>query len=78
MIWVFITLPAICLIAGYLYVLLTMIEISRLGVPIWKEDALQTLANGLNDDIQTLPRSADESGAVRRWRKGRPRTEDRG
>jgi hypothetical protein len=45
---------------GIFYVLLTIIESTRLHMPVWKESALPSLVHGLDDETQSLLR-ADRS-----------------
>lgn len=43
---------------GIVYVLLTIIESTRLQVPVWKESALPSVLHGLDNETQSLLRKA--------------------
>lgn len=49
------------LVAGILYVVLTILESRRLKMPVWKESSLPTLLHGFDDETQTLLRSESEA-----------------
>ena len=49
------------LVAGILYVVLTILESRRLKMPVWKESSLPTLLHGFDDETQTLLRSEGET-----------------
>jgi hypothetical protein len=54
--WPYLTFPAAMILIGIIYVVLTIIESTRLHIPVWKERALPTLLHGLNDETQSLLR----------------------
>jgi hypothetical protein len=59
--WAFLALPIAVVVAGILFVILTIIESTRLKIPVWKESALPTLLYGLDDETQTLLRAREKS-----------------
>lgn len=63
--WAYLAYPLSMLVAGILYVVLTIVESSRLRMPVWKESALPTLLHGFDDETQRLLR-ADSKDAQRR------------
>ncbi|OSS48170.1 hypothetical protein B5807_07722 [Epicoccum nigrum] len=58
--WAYLAFPASMIAIGIFYVLLTIIESTRLHMPVWKESALPSLVHGLDDETQSLLR-ADRS-----------------
>jgi hypothetical protein len=63
--WAYLAYPLAMLVAGILYVVLTILESRRLKMPIWKESSLPTLVHGFDDEIQTLLRSKSEASRHR-------------
>ncbi|KAJ8113770.1 hypothetical protein OPT61_g4167 [Boeremia exigua] len=63
--WAYLAYPVFMLVAGIVYVILTIIESSRLRMPVWKESALPTLLHGFDDETQRLLRG-DGQDAQRR------------
>jgi hypothetical protein len=55
--WAYLAFPASMIAIGILYVLLTVIESTRLHMPVWKESALPGLLHGLDDETQSLLRA---------------------
>jgi hypothetical protein len=55
--WPFLTLPIVLISFGVAYVLLTVIESTRMHVPVWKESALPSLLHGLDNETQNLLRN---------------------
>ncbi|KAF2996073.1 hypothetical protein E8E13_004207 [Curvularia kusanoi] len=55
--WVYLVYPLAMLIAGIIYVVLTIFESRRLKMPVWKESSMPTLLHGFDDETQTLLRS---------------------
>jgi hypothetical protein len=55
--WAYLAFPASMIAIGILYVLLTIIESTRLHMPVWKESALPGLLHGLDDETQSLLRA---------------------
>ena len=53
------------LATGIVYVILTIVESTRLRLPVWKESALPTLLYGFDDDTQRLLRE-DKQAAQRK------------
>lgn len=58
--WPFLTLPVIIVITGCLYVVLTIVESTRLDLPAWKESALPMLLYGFDDETRNLLRRAQD------------------
>ncbi|KAF3033903.1 hypothetical protein E8E12_004899 [Didymella heteroderae] len=54
--WVYLAFPIAMIALGVIYVVLTIIESTRLHVPVWKESALPGLLHGLDNDTQSLLR----------------------
>ena len=54
--WTYLVFPASIIAIGVFYVLLTIVESTRLHMPVWKESALPSLLHGLNDETQSLLR----------------------
>ena len=54
--WAYLAYPVTILVAGILYVILTIVESTRLQLPVWKESALPTLLHGFDDETQKLLR----------------------
>lgn len=50
--------PAAMIAIGALYVLLTIVESTRLHVSVWKESALPSLLHGVDNETQSLLRHA--------------------
>jgi hypothetical protein len=65
--WAYLTYPIAMLVAGIVYVVLTIIESTRLRMPVWKESALPTLLHGFDDESQRLLRK-DGKAAQRKTR----------
>jgi hypothetical protein len=63
--WAYLAYPVTILVAGIVYVILTIIESTRLRLPGWKESALPTLLHGFDDETQKLLRE-DGRDAQRR------------
>ena len=59
--WAYLAYPLAMLVAGILYVILTILESRRLEMPIWKESSLPTLLHGFDDGTKTLLRSESEA-----------------
>jgi hypothetical protein len=55
--WPYLAYPIFMLVAGIVYVILTIVESTRLHVPVWKESALPTLLHGFDDETQRLLRA---------------------
>ncbi|KAF2096287.1 hypothetical protein NA57DRAFT_79053 [Rhizodiscina lignyota] len=62
--WTYLVLPAVALLGGCVYVILTLIETLHLKLPAWKESALATLSYGLSEETQDLLREADATGDI--------------
>ncbi|KAJ4338242.1 hypothetical protein N0V95_008100 [Ascochyta clinopodiicola] len=62
--WAYLAYPIFMLVTGIVYVILTIIESTRLRMPVWKESALPTLLHGFDDETQRLLRG--ESKAAQR------------
>lgn len=60
--WAYLAYPLSMLVAGILYVVLTVVESSRLRMPVWKESALPTLLHGFDDETQRLLRTDGKAG----------------
>lgn len=56
--WFYLSFPIAMVALGIIYVLLTIVESTRLQVPVWKEGALPSLLHGLDDETQSLLRGA--------------------
>lgn len=56
--WVYLTFPAAMVAIGVVYVLLAIIESTRLHMPVWKESALPILLHGLDNKTQSLLRNS--------------------
>jgi hypothetical protein len=56
--WAYLAFPAAMIGLGVIYVLLTILESTRLHVPVWKESALPSLLHGLDNETQRLLRDA--------------------
>lgn len=56
--WPYLAFPIATITLGIIYVLLTIVESTRLHVPVWKEAALPSLLHGL-DETQGLLREAE-------------------
>jgi hypothetical protein len=54
--WAYLAFPISLLTMGLVYVVLTIVESTRLRVPAWKEKALPTLLYGFDDETQRLLR----------------------
>lgn len=54
--WPYLAYPISMLMAGIVYVILTIVESTRLRMPIWKESALPTLLHGFDDETQRMLR----------------------
>lgn len=54
--WAYLAWPCSLLLIGILYVVLVIIESTRLRLPAWKEKALPTLLYGFSDETQRLLR----------------------
>ncbi|KAF3033904.1 hypothetical protein E8E12_004997 [Didymella heteroderae] len=63
--WAYLAYPVTILVAGILYVVLTIIESTRLRLPVWKESALPTLLHGFDDDTQRLLREDGKTAQSR-------------
>lgn len=63
--WAYLAYPLAMLVAGILYVVLTILESRRLKMPVWKESSLPTLLHGFDDETQTLLRSESEASRHR-------------
>ncbi|KAF2877054.1 hypothetical protein BDV95DRAFT_481603 [Massariosphaeria phaeospora] len=57
--WAFLAFPLAMLLLGIVYVLLTIIEATRLHLPIWKEGLLPVLLHGFDDATQSLLRGLE-------------------
>ena len=57
--WAYLAFPASMIAIGIFYVLLTIIESTRLHMPVWKESALPGLLHGLDDETQSLLRAGE-------------------
>jgi hypothetical protein len=62
--WAYLTYPIAMLVAGIAYTILTILESTRLHMPVWKESALPTLLHGFDNDTQILLR--DDQPAAKR------------
>jgi hypothetical protein len=60
--WLYMTLPIIAMLTGCLYIFLTILETTQLGLPVWKEGALPTLAYGFDEHSQKALRAMDATG----------------
>ncbi|KAH8193919.1 hypothetical protein TruAng_011913 [Truncatella angustata] len=60
--WGYMTLPAVSMLIGCLYVLFTIVNTVRLGLPVWKESALKVLTYGLDSNTQESLRGGDGQG----------------
>ena len=56
--WAYLIFPITTISLGVIYVLLTIIESTRLHIPVWKESALPSLLHGLDNETQSLLRDA--------------------
>jgi hypothetical protein len=63
--WAYLAYPLAMLVAGILYVILTILESRRLKMPMWKESSLPTLVHGFDDETQTLLRSESDASRHR-------------
>ncbi|KAJ4984100.1 hypothetical protein SVAN01_10388 [Stagonosporopsis vannaccii] len=63
--WVYLTYPVTILVTGIMYVILTIIESTRLRLPVWKESALPTLLHGFDDETQMLLRAKSKAAQRR-------------
>ncbi|KAJ4369470.1 hypothetical protein N0V86_009305 [Didymella sp. IMI 355093] len=63
--WAYLAYPVTILVAGIIYVILTIIESTRLRLPVWKESALPTLLHGFDDETQKLLREDGRSAQHR-------------
>lgn len=59
--WWYLTYPIAVLALGLLYVVLVIVESTRLRIPVWKEGARPTLLYGFNDETQRLLREEAQS-----------------
>jgi hypothetical protein len=59
--WEFLILPGITMLFGCLYVLFTIVETLRLGLPGWKADSLPILSHGLDAEAQSFVRTMEGS-----------------
>ncbi|KAF3002719.1 hypothetical protein E8E14_002159 [Neopestalotiopsis sp. 37M] len=59
--WAYLSLPAICLIAGYIFILLSMIETKRSGLKPWKDDFIFSLAHSLDPKAEDLLRASENA-----------------
>lgn len=59
--WAYLAYPITMLVAGIVYVVLTIVESTRLRMPVWKESALPTLLHGFDDETQRLLRGHDKA-----------------
>ncbi|KAM0814578.1 hypothetical protein AB5N19_00368 [Seiridium cardinale] len=60
--WGYMSLPAVSMLIGCLYVLFTIVNTARLRLPVWKESALKVLTYGLDSNIQESLRGGDAQG----------------
>lgn len=56
--WAYLAFPIAMITLGVVYVLLTILESTRLHMPVWKESALPSLLHGLDSETQSLLRNA--------------------
>ncbi|KAH6625727.1 hypothetical protein C7974DRAFT_396605 [Boeremia exigua] len=61
--WAYLAFPAAMIALGIVYVLLTIVESTRLHLPAWKESALPSLLHGLDSETQSLLRNAQSQAA---------------
>lgn len=54
--WAYLAFPVTMIFTGIVYVVLIIVESTRLHVPVWKESALPMLLHGLDDETQSLLR----------------------
>jgi hypothetical protein len=59
--WWYLVFPIAMLTLGLLYVVLVIVESSRLRIPVWKESARPTLLYGFSDEAQRLLREETHS-----------------
>ena len=72
--WLFVVLPTLVLLAGYLYVFFALWQTWQLKAPAWKEALVPLLSRGLDEEGQRLLQDAEESGRLRKFvRKSRIR-----
>ncbi|KAJ4984102.1 hypothetical protein SVAN01_10390 [Stagonosporopsis vannaccii] len=64
--WEYLAFPAAMIVLGMVYVLLAIVESTRLHNPAWKESALPSLLHGLDDETQHLLRDAQLQQVGRR------------
>ncbi|KAI1667265.1 DUF3176 domain containing protein [Pyrenophora tritici-repentis] len=57
--WAYMAFPVGMLLTGILYVVLIIVESTRLRVPVWKERTLPTLLYGFDDETQRLLRKRE-------------------
>jgi hypothetical protein len=54
--WSYLAFPIAMITLGIVYVLLIVVESTRLQVPVWKESALPSVLHGLDNETQSLLR----------------------
>jgi hypothetical protein len=64
--WPYLAFPIAMITLGIVYVLLTIIESTRLQVPVWKESALPSVLHGLDNETQSLLREVQSHKTGRR------------
>lgn len=64
--WTYLAFPIAMVALGISYVLLTIVESTRLQVPVWKESALPSVLHGLDNETQSLLREIQSQRAVLR------------
>lgn len=64
--WAYMAFPAAMIAIGALYVLLTIVESTRLHVSVWKESALPSLLHGVDNETQSLLRHAQSRTKTRK------------
>ena len=60
--WAYMAFPAAMLLIGILYVILIIVDSTRLRVPAWKERTLPTLLYGFDNETQRLLRTREDDG----------------
>ncbi|KAF1925703.1 uncharacterized protein M421DRAFT_103015 [Didymella exigua CBS 183.55] len=62
--WPYLAFPIAMITLGILYVFLTIVESTRLHIPVWKEAALPSLLYGLDNETQSLLREAHKKSVM--------------
>lgn len=66
--WAYLAFPITLLTSGLVYVVLIIVEATRLKMPVWKGAALPTMLYGFDDEMQRLLREEEESKPKTRTR----------